>query len=439
MTEMTAGSVTETTLKKGSRLLGCLGAFWGALVGAGAWYALMFLTPQGEFWKLTILGAAAVSWCACRGYRLLRGYRSMRFARWTVRACTVLAQPVVLVGSLALRDLWRRYGTLRIPLNVFFLTVVQVADGILSDRETLLFLGQLALLSLLFSALGWTYLMKYVDPQWAKDPWRSAQMGNNGATFNTPPCWPLPIPEQIPERFQVDKGKLSVEGETITVKGWGKSRHFSVYDVAGVVLGASNGYNVLYDREEQILARFAWSRKNGVLFGQYLLQNQIPFLDCDQSPVDTQAPEEQKVPRQFTVREGRLNLALGWIGLIFFGSLLAMDIFLLDGLERLVCGAVFLVFTGMGGWTILSCHRRQLEVDGDALTYTSTLGRVLQFRLSDVADVTCSANNIKMRDREGKVLARFENNPSTCNLLIAYWNQYKRERTKTYEQSHCDH
>ena len=54
-----------------------------------------------------------------------------------------------------------------------------------------------------------------------------------------------------------------------------------------MVLGVGSGYNILYDRENRELARFAWSRKNALLFGQYLIAHGIPFIDPNGEPIET--------------------------------------------------------------------------------------------------------------------------------------------------------
>ena len=91
---------TETPIAqaapKGSRLLGALGAFWGALLAALVTDLLIFFLP-GDTGNLTILlNMILTGWAACQGYRLFRGYRSMLFARWTVRASIALAQLLAL-------------------------------------------------------------------------------------------------------------------------------------------------------------------------------------------------------------------------------------------------------------------------------------------------------------------------------------------------------
>lgn len=427
---MAASPELETPARQGSRALGILGAFLGAFLAAALTDALMLLDTEDWGRLIVLANEFLVGWAACWGYRLLRGYRSMKFAQWTVRLVLLLVQPLAMVTVLTLASLYRQYGTLAVHADTLYLTFLRAAYSLL-DISTLVAWVLLLFLSLVFVRACWGVLLKYIDPSWYNDPRRLARIGGGGATFNMAPCWPLPANENIPERFEVDKGKLTVEGDTITVREKRKAqRSFSVKEVAGVVLGVSTGYNILYDKENRMLARFAWSRKNALVFGQYLVQRQVPFVDVNGSPVSTApgATEYQAVPRQFTVREGKLCLGLGWFGVIFFGGTLIVDLFFLDGLTRLVCGAVFLFFTAMFIRILLAYYRRRLEVDGEEVSYTTSLGKTTRFRLSDIAEIRVSLDGWKVKDRDGKTLARFESNMSGADLLLACWNRSKQER-----------
>lgn len=76
---------------------------------------------------------------------------------------------------------------------------------------------------------------------------------------------------------------MIVEGSSIRWKRrLCKDRVFSAHDIAGVVLGPSNGCNVLYDKNYQILARFAGSMKHADLLLAWLLQQDIPI---DRAPI----------------------------------------------------------------------------------------------------------------------------------------------------------
>lgn len=422
----------EKRIAGGSRVLGILGALLGAFLGTFCWQLLMFFSLGQDYaWgSLTILGGIVVGWTACWGYRLLRGYRSMGFAKWTMRVCIALAQPVSMACMYTMMSLRRRYGTLRVHADTLAVVFSQSLQDLL-EGDALLLLGQLTLVVLVFSRLGWGVLLKYVDPQWAADPRRIAQMGGGGASFNLLPGWPLPDPGPIPERFTVDKN-LEVEGETLTFHRKMKGDiHFRPGDIGGVVLGPSNGFNVIYGRDRQVLAKFAWSRKNALLLGQYLLRRGVTFVDPTGAPIRVSGGAVRPdVPRQFTVREGRACLIWGWLGEIFFGGMLAACVFFLEGLELLLCGAVFLVFVVGFGWVLLSYYRRRLEVEGENLTYITAFGRVSQFHSSQIDKLVYRGGlgTQELRDRDGQLLARFESNMKNAALLQTYINQRMEAR-----------
>lgn len=277
---------TERPTPQGSRLLGVLGAFLGALLTAALTILLIYLLPRDVGKLAILLNMISVGWAGCRGYRLFRGYRSMKFAQWTVRAAVILAQPLALAFLLTFTVLRMAWGTLPLSPGDIFFAFARSLILLLRDFPTAAFF--LVLGTLLFCRLSWTGLLKYVDPAWYADPRRLARVGGGGATFNVPPCWPLPPAEALPQAFEVDRGKLTVEGSALTYKAWAKPRRsFSVGEIAGVVLGVGSGFNILYDRENRALARFAWSRKNALLFGQYLIAHGIPFIDPNGDPVAT--------------------------------------------------------------------------------------------------------------------------------------------------------
>ena len=156
----------EKRIAGGSRVLGILGALLGAFLGTFCWQLLMFFSLGQDYaWgSLTILGGIVVGWTACWGYRLLRGYRSMGFAKWTMRVCIALAQPVSMACMYTMMSLRRRYGTLRVHADTLAVVFSQSLQDLL-EGDALLLLGQLTLVVLVFSRLGWGVLLKYVDPQ----------------------------------------------------------------------------------------------------------------------------------------------------------------------------------------------------------------------------------------------------------------------------------
>lgn len=433
MTEIHAGP--EALERRGSRIRGILGAFLGAFLGAYLSDLLLFFLFESETGRLGFLGAMLlVGWSACWGYRLLGGYRSMGFAQWTVRLGLILGQPSALAAALIRRET-RRLCAADMTMDPAALRKICLETGaLLLERDALAAIGMLVLLSLFFVRLSWGGLLKYVDPGWYHDPRRLARIGGGGVTSNMPPCWPLPPAGRIPTQFEVDKGRLRVEGSVLTYKTWGKPpRSFSINDVAGVVLGVSTGYNILYDRENRMLARFAWSRKNTLLFGQYLIRRGILFVDLNGAPVSTLTVEQPLVPQQFTVREGKLCLVLGWIGTVLLGVAALILLLLLEGWERLGYTLLALPLLALFGSLLLCYYNRRLEVDGELVTYTTLLRRTFRFRLSDVAEIKLGVNSCKLKDQEGRILARFEDNMENADLLLARWNEYKQERTDNYE------
>lgn len=424
---MNVSSELETPEQQGSRLCGVLGAFCGAFLSAFIGKMLMYLLLD-EVSRLVMLGdTVLVGWCACWGYRLLRGYRSMKFGRWTVRISVVLGHFLAMVMTIAVVSLWYVHGTVQIHGDTLYMILARSVEYTLS-RDPLLYLGTLSLGSLYLCRLSWGVLLKYVDPIWYSDPRRLAQMGGGGATFNVPAHWPLPMNEHIPERFAVDKGKLIVEGDTVTFKAWNKPpRSFSVSEVAGVILGVPSGYNILYDRENRMLAKFAWSRKNALHFGQYLQIHGVPFVDLQGAAVDI-GSQKIELFRQFEVRESKLCLWVGIACLVIFGVLAVLCLFVLDELVILLALMVFLCFVLMSLWMLLAYKNHRLIVDGDTLTYTTAFGKVTRFHISDVDRIKRGrVAGSKLKDREGKTLARFDWDMVNYELLIAYLKEEGKE------------
>lgn len=425
---MTATPELEAPERQGSRALGILGAFLGAFSGALFTDLLLLVLPD-EVGKLAALGnMVLVGWTACWGYRLMRGYRSMKFAQWTVRLTLFLAQPLAMVTVLTLASLYRRYGTLAVHADTLYLTFLRAADSLL-DGSTLVAWAQLLFLSMVFARLGWGVLLKYIDPNWYSDPRRIAQSGGNGATFNMSPCWPLPPNENIPERFEVDKGKITVEGEQITAKGrWGKASTFSVREVAGVVLGTGSGFTVLYDKENRVLAKFGWSRKNAVLFGQYLLQRGVPFVTLGGQPVDTVSGQVE-LPRQFTVREGKLYLVLGWFGVILFSALGLVCLVFLEGGEKWYA-ALTIPLLALFVLLLFEYYNWRLEVDGTQVLCRTAFGKGTQFCLDEVEEVKLRPilGAWELRDREGKRLARVDQFMENAGLMMTYLKEYQTKK-----------
>lgn len=141
------------------------------------------------------------------------------------------------------------------------------------------------------------------------------------------------------------------------------------------------------------------------------------------------------VPYAFTVRDVKwvrvlLLKGLGILCMVFFGGMLILMTFDmaagtgdLDWRTYIFCTAEFcgLIFLGV----FLFCHaRRKLAVEGETLSYLPTFGRPRTFRVEDIAGMKLSANGRKLYGRDGKVLARFEDNQENSALLL----QYLREK-----------
>lgn len=219
---------------------GFLGGLSGAFLASLLW---IWILPFG---KLALLLAWGLSPAACLGYWLFRGLRSRKFAYCSIYACvfwgTVLA------------------GCLRMPRAPFL--------G--------LFLGLFAaLMSRL--GLGQVRLLRYTDPAWYADPRRTAAARAGGLMYNYRSS-KIPLPStQIPPTFSVGSG-LEVRGQILrTTPNLRKGRTFAVSDVAGVILGPSNGSNVLFGLQGQVLAKFAWSEKNANLLAQILDEHGVHF------------------------------------------------------------------------------------------------------------------------------------------------------------------
>lgn len=116
-------------------------------------------------------------------------------------------------------------------------------------------------------------LQVYIDP--SLGPRYEAGKYAGGLMYNM--C-PMQLAAQaVPRQFYVG-GKLEVDGARLrTVPALRKGRTFSMGEIAGVVLGRSTGSNVLYDKDHQVLAKFAWSMGNADLLFLYLLEHNVKF------------------------------------------------------------------------------------------------------------------------------------------------------------------
>lgn len=235
---------------------GFLGGLSGAFLGGLLWVKLcavyaviaVFIPP---FALLFLLLATIIGPFACFGYWLFRGLKHRKFAYISIHICAFL-------------------GTSAAVFCVFW------PQG---GPWCLLFGG----FAILFAG-GWAQvrLLRYTDPAWYADPRRIAVIRAGGLLYNHRGKKIYAPLEHLPPVFSVGKA-LEVKGQILrTTPNLRKSRTFLVDDVAGVILGPANGSNVLFDREHEVLAKFAWSQKNANLLAQLLEEHGVHFYTCEE-------------------------------------------------------------------------------------------------------------------------------------------------------------
>ncbi|MCI9122067.1 MAG: hypothetical protein HFG00_11185 [Oscillibacter sp.] len=228
---------------------GVAGALGGAWLAAAAWLWLALVLPWSSLLMLPLFGLYPA---ACLGYWCLRGLRNHRFAAWVTTLGALLALPL----ALPLSQSWKSWPLVCLA-GAFF---VLLSQPLCRER-----------------------LLSYTNPAWYRNPWRIAALRAGGALYN---YWPPSgfLPQAPLSEFQVRSAGtvLLVKGEIIeVVPPLRKGRRFSAWDVAGVAVGPSSGSNVLYDFQEQALARFGTADKNARLFIQYLQDHGVPFRRFD--------------------------------------------------------------------------------------------------------------------------------------------------------------
>lgn len=241
---------------QGSVLRGILGSVTGMIVCI-LMMLLCSLCQMGSFsTMLQLFAGLVIGWF----YRLFHGRRSKTAAYVTVGICIVSAS-VLWVVLLAL-------------LSVF----VSPAPFTAADWGRLW--GEIWELLLLCAGLGMIgffltkrSLLAYAD--WKRSPWHIAYAGGNGYSYN---LLPEKLPNvNLPAYFAVHSRfapgtQIIVEGSSLQWRRrLRKDRVFYVHDIAGVVLGPGNGCNVLYDKNYQVLAKFAGSMEHADLMFLWLL------------------------------------------------------------------------------------------------------------------------------------------------------------------------
>lgn len=264
----------ENPLFLGSIRRGILGGAVGTLVCTLALLLCWLCQAKQLGLTLQVFVGLAIGWF----YRLFHGRRSKMAAYVTVGICTVsacvlwaafliLLSAAVSQASFTAPDwggLWKKYWDLPLLCAGMGLT------GFFFTRRSLL---------------------AYAD--WERTAWHVAYAGGAGASYN---LLPQKLPAQNPPACFAVQSRLApgtrllVEGDRLRwKKRIRKDRVFSVHDIAGVALGPSNGCNVLYDQNYQVLATFAGSMEHADLLLAWLLQRSVPM---DKSPGERHSPVE---------------------------------------------------------------------------------------------------------------------------------------------------
>ena len=138
---------------------------------------------------------------------------------------------------------------------------------------------------------------------------------------------------------------------------------------------------------------------------------------------------EGPLPAAFVVRDKKwvrvLMRAVGIIDLVLFaGFEIFMTIGVLagegesdDAAVFLGVTAVFLLFLFLGVF-LVRYARRRLVVEGQQLSYLPTFGRARIFTFGDIAGMRISPDGRRLLGRDGKTLARFEDNQENGVQLL---------------------
>ena len=76
------------------------------------------------------------------------------------------------------------------------------------------------------------------------------------------------------------------------------------------------------------------------------------------------------------------------------------------------------------GIVIFAQARRKLVVEGGTLSYLPAFGGARTFSVSDIAGMCIRTNGRCLMGRDGRVLARFEDNQENSVLLLQYLSQH---------------
>ncbi len=410
---------------QGGILRGILGSVTGMIVCILVMLLCSLFQMSSFSTMLQLFVGLVIGWF----YRLFHGRRSKTAAYVTVGSCTVSASV-----------LW-------VVLLVLLSVLVSPVPFTTADWGRLW--GEIWELLLLCAGLGMIgffltrkSLLAYAD--WKRGPWHVAYAGGNGYSYNL-------LPEKLPavnppayfalhSRFAPGT-RLIVEGSSLRWRRrLRKDRVFSIHDIAGVVLGPGNGCNVLYDKNYQVLAKFAGSMEHADLMFLWLLQREIPIVNAPagwHSP-DKDNPEPEPVKssvlrRQFVLRMKRsTGIGFAVIGcfMLLLGLALFLAVFLLTDVSALPmvdrCALVFLELAemGMGIVSLRIGKVSRVEVDGEQMRVVSRFGRAAEFSVRDVSSVSRSLGWIVLYDREFKTLAKVDSCLEDMERLKEYMASY---------------
>lgn len=400
----------------------------GSIVGMFICILVMLLCSLFQIVKLGVAFQLLVGLVIGWFYRLFHGQRSKIVAYVNVGSFTILtcilwgALPVLLPAAISSVQLtaadWSRLWSM-----IWKLLPPCIGLGI-----TGFFLTRKSLLA-------------YAD--WKRGPWIIAYAGGNGLLYN---LIPQKLPAESPPtsfavhgRFTPEIG-IIVEGNNLRQKNrLRKDRVFSVRDIAGVVLGPSNGCNVLYDKNYQVLAKFAGSMEHADLLFLSLLKWNIPI---DNAPAEWRDPSEVELnsnavessvhQQQFTLRlkrSSRIGFAVfGWFEvLIGLGLFLAVNFFDVTDVTIVERGALLIVVLAAMGVGII-CLRIgkvcMVKVDGEQMRVVSRFGRATEFSVKDVSSVSRNLGWIVLYDKNFKILAKLDSYLENIDILKDYLEIY---------------
>ncbi len=406
---------------QGSVLRGILGSVTGIIVCILVMLLCALFQMSSFSTMLQLFTGLVIGWF----YRLFHGRRSKTAAYVTVGVCTVSAS-VLWVALLAL-------------LSVF----VSPAPFTAADWGRLC--GEIWELLLLCVGLGMVgffltrrSLLAYAD--WKRGPWHIAYAGGNGYSYN---LLPEKLPNVNPPAYFAVHSRFA-SGTRVIVEcsslRWRRRLHkdcvFSVHDIAGVVLGPGNGCNVLYDKNYQVLAKFAGSMEHADLMFLWLLQREIPIVNVPagwHSPAEA-SPEPEPVKssvlqQQFILRLKRSTrigfTGIGWfLLLIGLALLLVIDLSAVSMVDRSAIIIVMLAAMGMGIVYLRIGKVCRVEVKGEQMRVVSRFGRAAEFSVRDVSSVSRSLGWIVLYDREFKILAKVDSYLEDMERLKEYMASY---------------